>query len=199
MSQSDFESMFKELAEGDVVIGTVVHIDKDGVLVDVGSKSEGVVRPNELSREPYDNIEDVVSINEQIKVVVIGRTEEGQLLLSKKRADFEKAWDKVIEAMNDGTILHAMVSERVKGGLVVDLGIRGFVPGLPCRLRRFQAPKLRQIRRPEHSAQSHRSRPRPPQSGSLESHGDGRRASEQKDDTLASSKKVKSARALFAA
>ncbi len=128
MSQSDFESMFKELAEGDVVIGTVVHIDKDGVLVDVGSKSEGVVRPNELSREPYDNIEDVVSINEQIKVVVIGRTDEGQLLLSKKRADFEKAWDKVIEAMNDGTILHAMVSERVKGGLVVDLGIRGFVP-----------------------------------------------------------------------
>jgi len=128
MSQSDFESMFKELSEGDVVIGTVVHIDKDGVLVDVGSKSEGVVRPNELSREPYDNIEDVVAINEQIKVVVIGRTEEGQLLLSKKRADFEKAWDKVIEAMNDGTILHAMVSERVKGGLVVDLGIRGFVP-----------------------------------------------------------------------
>jgi len=128
MSQSDFESMFKELSEGDVVIGTVVHIDKDGVLVDVGSKSEGIVRPNELSREPYDNIEDVVQINEQIKVVVIGRTEEGHLLLSKKRADFEKAWDKVIEAMNDGTILHAMVSERVKGGLVVDLGIRGFVP-----------------------------------------------------------------------
>jgi len=128
MSQSDYENMFKELAEGDVVIGTVVHIDKDGVLVDVGSKSEGVVRPNELSREPYDNIDDVVKVNEQIKVVVIGRTEEGQLLLSKKRADFEKAWDKVIEAMNDGTILHAMVSERVKGGLVVDLGIRGFVP-----------------------------------------------------------------------
>ena len=52
MYQSDFESMFKELSEGDVVVGTVVHIDKDGVLVDVGSKSEGVIRPNELSREP---------------------------------------------------------------------------------------------------------------------------------------------------
>ena len=128
LSQSDYESMFKELAEGDVVIGTVVHIDKDGVLVDVGSKSEGVIRPNELSREPYDNVEDVVKVNEQVKVVVIGRTDEGQLLLSKKRADFEKAWDKVIEAMNAGTILHAMVTERVKGGLVVDLGIRGFVP-----------------------------------------------------------------------
>ena len=128
MSQSDFESMFKELAEGDVVIGTVVHIDKDGVLVDVGSKSEGIIRPNELSREPYDNIEDVVKVNEEVKVVVIGRTDEGQLLLSKKRADFEKAWDKVIEALNSGVLLHAMVTERVKGGLVVDLGIRGFVP-----------------------------------------------------------------------
>ena len=128
MNQSDFESMFKELAEGDVVTGTVVHIDKDGVLVDVGSKSEGIIRLNELSREPFDRVEDVVKVNEDVKVVVIGRTDDGQLLLSKKRADFEKAWDKVIEAMNAGTILHAMVSERVKGGLVVDLGIRGFVP-----------------------------------------------------------------------
>ena len=128
MSQSDYESMFKELSEGDVVVGTVVHIDKDGVLVDVGSKSEGVIRLNELSREPFDNVEDVVQVNEQVKVVVIGRTDEGQLLLSKKRADFEKAWDKVIEAMNAGTILQALVTERVKGGLVVDLGIRGFVP-----------------------------------------------------------------------
>ncbi len=130
-SQNEFESMFKdkELSEGDVVVGTVVHIDKDGVLVDVGAKSEGMIRPNELSREPYNNIEDVVKVGESVKVVVIGRdSEDGSLLLSKKRADFEKAWDRVIEAMNDGTILHAMVTERVKGGLVVDLGIRGFVP-----------------------------------------------------------------------
>ena len=121
--------MFKELAEGDVVIGTVVHIDKDGVLVDVGAKSEGVIRPNELSREPYDRIEDVVKVGESVKVVVIGRdNEDGSLLLSKKRADFEKAWDRIAEALNEGTILHAMVTERVKGGLVVDLGVRGFVP-----------------------------------------------------------------------
>ncbi len=128
MSQSDFESMFKELSEGDVVTGTVVHIDKDGVLVDVGAKSEGVIRLNELSREPFNSVDEVVKVNDSVKVVVIGRTDEGQLLLSKKRADFEKAWDKVIADMNAGTIIHAMVSERVKGGLVVDLGIRGFVP-----------------------------------------------------------------------
>ena len=129
-NQSEFErAMFKELGEGDVVTGTVVHIDKDGVLVDVGAKSEGIIRPNELSREPYDNIEDIVKVGDDVKVVVIGRDrEDGVLLLSKKRADFEKAWDKVIEALNSGAILHAMVTERVKGGLVVDLGIRGFVP-----------------------------------------------------------------------
>lgn len=126
--QSDYESMFKELSDGDVVTGTVVHIDKDGVLVDVGSKSEGVIRPNELSREPFESMEEVVKVNDSVKVVVIGRMDDGTLLLSKKRADFEKAWDKVIDAMNEGVILHAMVSERVKGGLVVDLGIRGFVP-----------------------------------------------------------------------
>ncbi|MBV9849787.1 MAG: 30S ribosomal protein S1 [Armatimonadetes bacterium] len=129
VNQSDFESMFKELSEGDVVVGTVVHIDKDGVLVDVGAKSEGIIRPNELSREPYDSIEDVVKVGESVKVVVIGRdSEDGSLLLSKKRADFEKAWDRIAEALNEGTILHAMVTERVKGGLVVDLGVRGFVP-----------------------------------------------------------------------
>jgi len=128
-NQSDFESMFKELTEGDVAIGIVVHIDKDGVLVDVGSKSEGIIRPNELSKEPFDNIEDVVKVGDEVKVVVIGRDhEDGSLLLSKKRADFEKVWEKVIEALSDGTVIHAMVSERVKGGLVVDLGIRGFVP-----------------------------------------------------------------------
>ena len=76
-NQSEFErAMFKELGEGDVVTGTVVHIDKDGVLVDVGAKSEGIIRPNELSREPYDNIEDVVKVGEDVKVVVIGRDRE---------------------------------------------------------------------------------------------------------------------------
>jgi ribosomal protein S1 len=130
---SDFESLMneseQELSEGEVVIGTVVHIDKDGVLVDVGSKSEGIIRPNELSREHFDNIHDVVKVGDPVKVVVIGRdAEDGNLLLSKKRADFEKAWDKVMDALNEGTVIHAMVTERVKGGLVVDLGIRGFVP-----------------------------------------------------------------------
>jgi 4-hydroxy-3-methylbut-2-enyl diphosphate reductase len=127
MAGADFEASLQEPSEGDVVSGIIVHIDKEGVLVDIGAKSEGLVRPNEISRGPVN--EEELTVGETIKVVVIGRDkEDGKLLLSKKRADFEKAWDKVVESLEDGRILSAMVTERVKGGLVVDLGIRGFVP-----------------------------------------------------------------------
>jgi ribosomal protein S1 len=124
-----YDSNLRELSAGDVVVGTVVHIDNEGVLVDVGTKSEGLVRPNELSREPVANLEDVVKVGDRIEVLVMEpEGKDGNLLLSKKRADFEKAWDRVQEALQDGRVLQAMVSDRVKGGLVVDLGIRGFVP-----------------------------------------------------------------------
>lgn len=127
MAGADFEASLQEPSEGDVISGVIVHIDKEGILVDVGAKSEGLVRPNEISRGGTD--EEELATGQTIKVVVIGRDkEDGKLLLSKKRADFEKAWDKVMEALEDGRILSAMVTERVKGGLVVDLGIRGFVP-----------------------------------------------------------------------
>ncbi|MBC7805970.1 MAG: 30S ribosomal protein S1 [Akkermansiaceae bacterium] len=119
-----------EFRAGQVVTGTVVKIDpKEGVLVDIGAKSEGIIRLSELSREPFNDPLEIVKINEQIEVLVLdpeGR--EGNILLSKKRADFEKTWDNLIVAMNEGKVVTAMVQERVKGGLVVDLGVRGFVP-----------------------------------------------------------------------
>lgn len=127
--RGDREGRESELAAGRVVTGTVVHIDSEGVLVDVGLKTEGLIRPNELSREPVANIEDIVQKGDKIDVLIMdpeGR--DGNPLLSKKRADFEKAWDRVQEALEDGRVLQAMVTDRVKGGLVVDLGIRGFVP-----------------------------------------------------------------------
>ncbi len=125
----DYGGSFQSLREHDVVEGTVVHIDREGVLVDVGMKSEGIIRMNELTRDSFQNPEDVVSVGDRIKVYVL-QTEnsEGNLLLSKKRADFEVAWDRVTEAHQQGAIITAMVTDRVKGGLVVDLGIRGFVP-----------------------------------------------------------------------
>lgn len=117
------------LRAGQLVSGTVVHIDSEGVLVDVGMKSEGLIRPNELSREPVANMEDVVKVGDKIDVIVLDpEGKDGNVLLSKKRADFERAWDKVQEALVDGRILTAMVDDRVRGGLVVNLGIRGFVP-----------------------------------------------------------------------
>ena len=124
-----YERSFPTFREGDVVKGTVVRIDREGVLVDVGAKSEGIIRPNELTREANVAAEDVVSVGEEISVYVMQTyNDEGHLILSKKRADFEKAWDRVLEAKEQGKTIKAMVTDRVKGGLVVDLGIRGFVP-----------------------------------------------------------------------
>lgn len=123
-----FEDSIRELRPGSVVKGTVVHIDSDGILVDVGTKSEGLIRPNEISREPISNLEEEFPVGSEILVVVLEEAKDGTLLLSKKRADFEKAWDRVQEALKSGETVMAKVTERVKGGLVVDLGIRGFVP-----------------------------------------------------------------------
>jgi ribosomal protein S1 len=126
---NDYADSFPTLSEGDVVKGVVVHIDREGVLVDVGAKSEGLIRRNELSRDTATPAEDIVKVGEQIDVYVMeADSQDGSLILSKKRADFEKAWDRVQEAKEQGKTITAMVTDRVKGGLVVDLGIRGFVP-----------------------------------------------------------------------
>ncbi len=125
-----YSDSFKGLSRGDLVEGVVVHIDKDGVLVDVGQKSEGIIRPGELSAQRIDSPEEVVSVGDTVKVMVMeSEDREGNIILSKKRADFEKAWDRVQESFEKGSVITAMVSDRVKGGLQVDLGIRGFVPG----------------------------------------------------------------------
>ena len=125
----DFTASLRALKEGDVVKGTVVHIDKDGVLVDVGMKSEGIIRRNELSRDSSILAEEIVTVGEIINVYIMEvENHDGNLILSKKRADFESAWEKVQEAKKENRTLSAMVTDRVKGGLVVDLGIRGFVP-----------------------------------------------------------------------
>lgn len=129
VGDENYASSFPRFSRGEVIKGRVVHIDREGVLVDVGAKSEGIIKPGELSRDESAQAEDVVSVGEEIDVLVLDEdSADGSLLLSKKRADFEKAWERVIEAKETGKILHAMVTDRVRGGLVVDLGIRGFVP-----------------------------------------------------------------------
>ena len=114
---------------GEVIEGVVVQISKDGVLVDVGMKSEGTIPLHELSGSSNVEPEELVSVGEKIKVYVLQReTSEGGPLLSKKRADFESAWDKVEKNFTTGQYIKAMVVDQVKGGLIVDLGVRGFVP-----------------------------------------------------------------------
>jgi ribosomal protein S1 len=116
------------LEERQIVQGTVVRVDSEGVLVDVGAKSEGFIPPKELSARG-DTVEGI-AVGDRIDVYVMKvEGDEGNILLSKKRADLAAAWDRIQQAFRAGTILHAMVVDKVKGGLVVDLGMRGFVPG----------------------------------------------------------------------
>lgn len=116
------------LEERQIVQGTVVRVDSEGVLVDVGAKSEGFIPPKELSARG-DTVEGI-AVGDRIDVYVMKvEGEEGNILLSKKRADLAVAWDHIQQVFHAGTILHAMVVDKVKGGLVVDLGVRGFVPG----------------------------------------------------------------------
>ncbi|MDQ7849700.1 MAG: S1 RNA-binding domain-containing protein [Armatimonadota bacterium] len=124
----DLAQAITTLQERQIVKGTVVRVDSEGVLVDVGAKSEGLIPPRELARRGEGPEE--LHVGDRIDVMVMRvEGEEGNILLSKKRADFQRAWERIVEAHRSGKILHAMVVDKVKGGLVVDLGVRGFVPG----------------------------------------------------------------------
>jgi small subunit ribosomal protein S1 len=123
--------------EGDVVNGRVVRIDKDEVLVDIGYKSEGVIPAGELSiRKSVDPAEEV-ELGEEIDALVLTKEDaEGRLILSKKRARFEKAWRRIEAAAESGEPVEGGVIEVVKGGLILDLGVRGFLPASLVDIRR---------------------------------------------------------------
>ncbi len=123
--------------EGDVVNGKVVRIDKDEVLVDIGYKAEGVIPSNELSiRKSVDPAEEV-EIGEEVDALVLTKEDaEGRLILSKKRARFEKAWRRIEVAADSGEPVEGSVIEVVKGGLILDLGVRGFLPASLVDIRR---------------------------------------------------------------
>ena len=135
----DYESTFPTINEGEVVHGTVVRVDKDEVLVDIGYKSEGVIPVAELSIRRSVNPADEVSVGEQIDALVMTKEDaEGRLILSKKRARFELAWKKIEEAAESGEPVVGKVIEVVKGGLILDLGVRGFLPASLVDIRRVQ-------------------------------------------------------------
>jgi small subunit ribosomal protein S1 len=123
--------------EGDVVKGKVVRIDKDEVLVDIGYKSEGVIPSGELSIRKSVDPSDEVELGEEVDALVLTKEDaEGRLVLSKKRARFEKAWRRIEAAAESGEPVEGSVIEVVKGGLILDLGVRGFLPASLVDIRR---------------------------------------------------------------
>ncbi|MCS7065939.1 MAG: S1 RNA-binding domain-containing protein [Fimbriimonadales bacterium] len=120
---------FRSFEEGEIVRATVVQVDREGAFVDVGAKTEVKIPLSELSQERVGSAEEVVQVGEEIEVMVVRpRGEEGGPVLSKRLADFERVWQNIVEAYERQETLEAMVTERVKGGLVVDIGVRCFVP-----------------------------------------------------------------------
>ena len=141
MSVEEFERATRTVRKGELIRGTVVHVDENGVLVDIGTKSEGIIPLNELSRQPNQPPEEVVQVGQEIDVVVLKpETEEGQIILSKRRADYEVTWNRLEEALRSNETLQGTVTERVKGGLMVDVGVRGFVPASHVGLSRAPLP-----------------------------------------------------------
>jgi len=135
----DYDATFPEINEGEVVHGTVVRVDKDEVLVDIGYKSEGVIPVAELSIRRSINPEDEVVVGDEIDALVMTKEDaEGRLILSKKRARFELAWKEIERKADSGEPITGKVIEVVKGGLILDLGVRGFLPASLVDIRRVQ-------------------------------------------------------------
>jgi small subunit ribosomal protein S1 len=135
----NYDATIHPFSEGDVVSGKVVRIDQDEVLVDIGYKSEGVIPSNELSIRKTVKPSEEVELGEEVDALVLTKEDqEGRLILSKKRARFEKAWRKIEEAAETGNPVTGTVIEVVKGGLILDLGVRGFLPASLVDIRRVQ-------------------------------------------------------------
>ncbi|MGH2639498.1 MAG: 30S ribosomal protein S1, partial [Rhabdochlamydiaceae bacterium] len=125
---SEGDSSYRKLSKGETILARVVQIEADRIFVDLGTKSEGVIPIAELGSNPTRTGEEL-KIGDTINVVVV-KPEGGdrQSIVSKKRADFELIWTHIEEAKESGEMITATVLERIKGGLVVDVGVRGFVP-----------------------------------------------------------------------
>jgi small subunit ribosomal protein S1 len=133
----DYDATFPTINEGEVVHGTVVRVDKDEVLVDIGYKSEGVIPVSELSIRRSINPADEVGLGDEIDALVLTKEDaEGRLILSKKRARFELAWKTIETKAETGEPIVGKVIEVVKGGLILDLGVRGFLPASLVDIRR---------------------------------------------------------------
>jgi len=133
------EKTLKFFNDGDLISGTVVKIDRDEVLLDVGYKTEGVIPSRELSIRQDANPSDIVKVGDAIEALVLQKEDkEGRLILSKKRAQYERAWGDVERIKEADGVVKGVVIEVVKGGVIVDIGLRGFLPASLIELRRVR-------------------------------------------------------------
>jgi small subunit ribosomal protein S1 len=133
------EASLRDFKEGDILEGTVVKIDRDEVLLDIGYKSEGVIPTKELSIRHDVDPGQVVKVGDEVEALVLQKEDkEGRLILSKKRAQYERAWGRIEEIMQSGGTIKGPVIEVVKGGLILDIGLRGFLPASLVDLRRVR-------------------------------------------------------------
>ena len=128
-----------EFDDGDIVTGRVVKIDSDEVLLDIGFKSEGVIPSRELSIRNDVDPHEIVSLDDELEALVLQKEDkDGRLILSKKRAQYERAWGTIEEIKEKDGIVKGPVIEVVKGGLILDIGLRGFLPASLVYLRRVR-------------------------------------------------------------
>ncbi|MFC7624098.1 30S ribosomal protein S1 [Microlunatus sp. GCM10028923] len=133
------DATIKYFNDGDIVTGTVVKVDRDEVLLDIGYKTEGVIPSKELSIKHDVDPHDVVSVGDEVEALVQQKEDkEGRLILSKKRAQYERAWGTIEKIKDEDGVVTGQVIEVVKGGLILDIGLRGFLPASLVEMRRVR-------------------------------------------------------------
>ena len=133
------EATVLKFKEGDIVEGSVVSVDAEGAMVDIGYKSEGLIPVRELSIRNNVDPKNVVKVGDRVETIVLDmEDDEGRLILSKKRAMYERAWGEIQKVADAEGTVEGTVIEVVKGGLIVDIGLRGFLPASLVDLRRVR-------------------------------------------------------------
>ena len=133
------DQTIKYFNDGDIVEGVIVKVDRDEVLLDIGYKTEGVISSRELSIKHDVDPGEVVKVGDHVEALVLQKEDkEGRLILSKKRAQYERAWGTIEAKKEADEVVTGTVIEVVKGGLILDIGLRGFLPASLVEMRRVR-------------------------------------------------------------
>ena len=133
------DATIKHFNDGDIVEGIIVKVDRDEVLLDIGYKTEGVIPSRELSIKHDVDPSEVVGVGDEVEALVLQKEDkEGRLILSKKRAQYERAWGTIEKVKEEDGVVTGTVIEVVKGGLILDIGLRGFLPASLVEMRRVR-------------------------------------------------------------